>query len=361
MSETNKRKRAAVIALLAVLALSCCCLAWNALRGPRIFQSDSATWTPTPTRVILATPARVLTPVGAFTPGPTPDLSDFLRAYPRVDGSTSAQPLQLMAACVILKVEQNCIRAEEQDPAGYAQRTFYYQPPNAQAGIGINIRHSGTHESYVNLIEGAADLILVARGPSDYELLQAGEKGVNLEIRAVALDAFVFLVHTDNPIASLTLDQIRGIYSGKITDWDALGWTGKITPYQREDDSGSQELMKQIVMRDIPLIYMPDLIATKMTGPYLALNEDPSGIAYSVFYYANFMIQSPRVRMLGVNGVIPSTETIQAGTYPLVTEVYAVTRADAPPDSAAARLRDWLLTDEGQAAVAKSGYVPVRP
>lgn len=360
MNETRKLQRILWMTLLAALGLACCWLMWMTLHGARIFGAEPEPQTPMPTETIVATSACVLMPMGAYTPGPTPDLADFLRAYPRVDGSTSAQPLQFMAACVILQVEQNCI-IKENVGVSYSERYFSYQPPNEQTGIRIEFRHSGTHESYVNLIEGAADLILVARGPSDYELLQAGEKGVDLELRPVALDAFVFIVNTDNPISSLTFDQIRGIYSGKITDWGALGWAGKITPYQREDDSGSQELMKQVMMRDTPLINTPDLIAYKMTGPYIALNEDPSGIAYTVFYYANFILHSPAVKMLGVNGVLPSSQTIQNGTYPLVTEVYAVTRAGISPDSAAARLRDWLLTPAGQAAVAKSGYVPLRP
>jgi ABC-type phosphate transport system substrate-binding protein len=66
------------------------------------------------------------------------------------------------------------------------------------------------------------------------------------------------------------------------------------------------------------------------------------------------------VKLLGVNGVLPTPETIANGSYPLATEVYVVIRADAAVEDPARLLRDWLLTEEGQAIVAKSGYIPLK-
>ena len=72
------------------------------------------------------------------------------------------------------------------------------------------------------------------------------------------------------------------------------------------------------------------------------------------------MLPDENVKLLGVNGVLPTSETIASGTYPLVTGVYAVLRADLPPDSSAVLLRDWLFSEAGQAVVKESGYVPIR-
>lgn len=66
------------------------------------------------------------------------------------------------------------------------------------------------------------------------------------------------------------------------------------------------------------------------------------------------------VRLIGVGGVQPTSEAIASRAYPLVTEIYAVVRTDMPPTSTAVLLRDWLLTEEGQAVVAESGYVPIQ-
>ena len=66
------------------------------------------------------------------------------------------------------------------------------------------------------------------------------------------------------------------------------------------------------------------------------------------------------LKMCAVNGIAPSDDTIRNRTYPYVTDVYAVVRNNTPADSPAVRLRDWLLTPEGQAVVKESGYVPLQ-
>ena len=88
---------------------------------------------------------------------------------------------------------------------------------------------------------------------------------------------------------------------------------------------------------------------------------NPAGIGYSYHYYERFMSVVPEVATLAIDGVPAEPATIAAGRYPLITFVYLAHRADLRADSAAARLRDWLLTPAGQAVIAESGYVPLRP
>ena len=196
--------------------------------------------------------------------------------------------------------------------------------------------------------------------PSDDEIRQAGIKSVKLDIRPVALDAFVFLVHVDNPAQSLTLDQIRDIYTGKTTTWDELGGIGEINAYQRNPNSGSQELMDDLVMQGRQMVDAPDMIFPGMMGPINAISSDPQGVGYSVYFYASFMLPDENVRLLGIEGVVPTSESLANGDYSLATEVYAMVRADIPNDSTAVMLRDWLLTEGGQDTVEESGYVPIR-
>jgi phosphate transport system substrate-binding protein len=167
-------------------------------------------------------------------------------------------------------------------------------------------------------------------------------------------------VHKDNPVSSLTLEQIRRIYAGEITDWSELGGVGRINAYQRDRNSGSQELMEELVMKGTPMSDAPNMILPSMMGPINAIHDDPLGIGYSVFYYATFMLPDENIILLGVGGVVPTSETITSSSYPLVTEVYAVVRGDTPPDSSAVMLRDWFLTDAGRETVKESGYVPIR-
>ncbi len=164
-------------------------------------------------------------------------------------------------------------------------------------------------------------------------------------------------------MTGVTLDQVRDIYAGALTSWKTLGGADRpIVAYQRDATSGSQVEMEQLVMRGRPMREGPDIRVTMaMFGPFNAIRHNPAGIGYSYHYYERFMSVVPEVATLAIDGVSPEPATIAAGRYPLITFVYLAHRADLRADSAAARLRDWLLTPAGQAVIAESGYVPLRP
>jgi phosphate transport system substrate-binding protein len=329
---------------------------------------------------LLAITLLALTLISYLQPAPTAapvaDLSPIARDYPRVDGSTSTHPLQTLIACRILEVD--CQWTDE----WLFDRTRRYLPefclcdPSEPAVAILNIQHSGTHGSYVNLIAGRTDLILVARPPSQDELQLARQEHVILDVRPVALDAFVFLVNGANPVQNLPLEDVRAIYTGAVTRWSQLDDGGGATvdgtdgtdgtdgddaihPYLRNRNSGSQELMERLVMRGTPMIDAPDMILPSMIGPINAIGEDPLGIGYSVYYYATFMLPDERVKLLGIDGRAPTFDNLATRRYPLTTEVYVAVRAGTPRTHTAVRLRDWLLTAEGQATVQQSGYVPL--
>jgi phosphate transport system substrate-binding protein len=230
------------------------------------------------------------------------------------------------------------------------------------ARVAERTRHAGTHQSYERLAAGQAELALTAREPTPAERGAVRRGGAEIVVRPIARDAFVFLRHASNPVTDLNVDQIRDIYAGALTSWKALGGPDRpIVAYQRDATSGSQVEMEQLVMRGRPMREGPDLrITMAMFGPFNAIRHDPAGIGYSYHYYERFMAVVPEVATIAINGVRAEPATIAAGRYPLGTFVYLAHRADLPPASAAARLRDWLLSPAGQAVVAESGYVPLR-
>jgi ABC-type phosphate transport system substrate-binding protein len=174
-----------------------------------------------------------------------------------------------------------------------------------------------------------------------------------------------------NPVEDLPLATLRDVYAGKITTWKDTGVDvgdeqALIQAYQRERNSGSQELMESLVMQGTPMIDAPDMIVETMLGPFNAIGGhsltgggDTLGLGYSVYYYAAVMFAHQQVKMIAVDGVKPTSETIASRAYPLVAEVYVVTRQDAPAGSPAVQFRDWLLSHDGQRAVALSGYMPL--
>lgn len=287
---------------------------------------------------------------------PIIDLDRIAENYPTVDSSTSAYPLQMLIACTILDV--SCSWGTHM----FDETLFILPDLLSDDGVELlgMIPRSGTHGAYMSLIEGNADFILVAREPSDDEMDAAASNDIELDVRPVALDAFVFLVNVENPIDTLTIQQIMEIYSGSITAWsEFISFEGLIQAYQRNPNSGSQELMEKLVMKGVPMIDAPYMIMPTMIGPINAVSGDPLGIGYSVYYYATFMLPDENVKLIAIKGVIPSAENIADRSYPLTTEVYVVVRQDAPADSTAVMLRNWLLTSEGQRIVQESGYVPV--
>ena len=335
-------------------------------------QSLRSTVTALGTAALLAGVVFSCAAPGASTAAIPAMRSAIVARYPGVDGSTTTGPLARLLACDLLGVP--CVWSAP--ASANIERTYVPDPKAATSSQSASkitgIKFSTTHNAYVNLIEGKTDVLLEARLPSPDELAEASAKGVELETQAFALDAFVFLVNTNNATENMPLATLRDIYAGKITTWRGAGIelsdpAAQIPAYQREPNSGSQELMKQMVMGTTPMVNAPEMVVQTMVGPYNALGGDPVtgaggdrlGLGFSVYYYAAVMFSNPQVKMIGVDGVKPASATISSRAYPLAAEVYVVTRKDAAPGSPALMYRDWLLSPDGQRVVKLSGYVPV--
>lgn len=318
-------------------------------------------------------------------------------SYPRLDGSTSTMPLGVVLACRLLDVpyawmypdirgrpwrtgrhldrfefdEMVPYRWESQDvELELAEMQPLARPEGARCQRlaplinSVLAKHGSTHAGWVALIEGRCDLNLSARAPSASELQLAKEKGVPLRWEPIARDAFVMLVHSSNPVRSLTREQVRGIYEEHLIAWPLVGGgEGRISAYRRQRDSGSRELFDELVLQGGPSPdqeHHADLYGSMMGHPYSELTRDRGGIGYSIWYYERFMAGSPYTRALAIDGVEPTAANIASGAYPWSTQVFAAWRGGEADDAPAMRLKRWLLSPEGQAVVRESGYVPVR-
>lgn len=334
--------------------------------------------------------------------------------YPRIDGSTSTQPLNVILAARVLGVPYDWSYAEptgrywgnapsipgdlfvggmkggfgrgwsyedaeSMDLSIVASRAFAKPRDPAdlrqqRTAVIINSLlavNNTTHAAYVNVIEGKCDLNLTARPPSASEAKLAKDKGVELKLVPIARDALVFIVNHKNPVTGLSSDQLRAIYLEKTTRWKDVGGVppkegeDKILALWRERDSGSRELFEEHLMKgqllpDPPEKHRPMLMSSGMGGPFSRLTSAENGLAYSVYYYEHFMSLSPYTKTIAIDGVEPTAETIASGKYPFVSQVYAVRRANQPADSPAMKMLAWLLSPEGQTVVRESGYIPVK-
>lgn len=237
-----------------------------------------------------------------------------------------------------------------------------YEAVSASAG-DITVYPASSPKAYGDLLRGGshrgADVIL-ALAPSDEDRVKAAENGVDYELTPIAKDAFVFIVPITNPIESLTSEQIRGIYSGKITSWRELGvdLDAKLLPYQRNKGSGSQTALERL-MGETPIMEPLKEDKLRGMGGIISATADyrnyPGALGFTFRYYANALVKDKKVKLLKIDGVEPSVENIRSGRYPFVETAYAITVH--PREGNVRRFIDFLVSPVGQSLVEKTGYV----
>ena len=212
------------------------------------------------------------------------------------------------------------------------------------------------------LYDTTTRMLLVYEAP-DYIKEELQEVNVQLEQKPVGVDALVFIVNEDNPVQALSQQQLRDIYAGKITNWkDVGGKDQQIVAFQRSEDSGSQTLFKKLLIQGGELMDPPTELAPAAMGELVDsiadYNNSANAIGFSVYYYIDQMYTKPGLRLLAVDDVAPSNETLADGSYPLCNDFYAVIHPDSAADSPERQLYDWLDTADGIACIRKAGYVP---
>ena len=220
-------------------------------------------------------------------------------------------------------------------------------------------QYNNTVGGYEELAQKKTD-IFIGAAPSKEQIAYAEENGTAFEYTQIGYEAFVFFVHKDNPIESLTLEQIKGIYSGEITNWSEVGGNDeKIVPFQRNEGSGSQSMLIRL-MGDTPIIE-PDTQTT--VGGMGGIIEEvadyknkSTSIGFSFRYYVEGIIKNPDIKMIAVDGVVPNKENIRDNSYPIVAPVYAVTY-EGNSNENVHKLIDWILSEEGQYIIEETGYV----
>ena len=273
------------------------------------------------------------------------------REMPVIDGSTSTYP--------------------------YTQGVYSVLFTNGTAHPQFPKSHSKSFASYERLIRGEADVLFAAtKASAELESL-AAEQGVELQYIPIAYDAMVFFTNLENPVNSLTRQQIQDIYvRNAYSSWDQVGGPeAKLLPYCRNTDSGSHALMERYFLEDGKLSLAPEILqgnvsvamSSALTDVASALSLDPPAyaIGYSVYaYYGSYEemmtdVTPNKLKLLAVDGVLPTAESIADGTYPLADYNYLVLRSDEPKDSPARRLAEFMVSDAGQQAVAGSGFLPL--
>lgn len=256
---------------------------------------------------------------------------------PRMDGSTSLVPLGQAVAAVLLG--------------------------ESREDVSDLISFNRTSQSFRSLMYGSADILLSAE-PAQSIFDEMEETGFEYEMVKIASDALVFVVNSENPIDSLTTDQIRDIYTGNITNWSQVGGSDvPIIAFQRNNEAGSQAAMEKYVMAGTEMSEPPsEYVIGDMMGLMEAVRSfdgSEGAIGYSVYYYANDMKMADGLKIIAVDGVEPAPGAIRELTYPHVLPIFTVIAKSAPEGSAGRMVFNWLQSEDGQRLINSQNYVSV--
>ena len=282
--------------------------------------------------------------------------------YPSIDGSAVALPMAAEFARQILgfsdKSADEFVKFSSTDQA---YENLITKTPNnftydmrLRGDFALPWRFTYLDETH------PVDLIIVA-GQSAKGLEFAAQHGITLVQKAVCFDAFVFITHSENPVDSLTVEQVRGIYSGAINNWNEVsGNDAPIVAYQREEGSVSQTGMIDLVMKDLQLV-PPEVVGVSFGSRRIEAvaeyKNDIASIGYTYKYYIDNLYKNEDIKILMIDGIPADEENIRTGAYPFSTCYYGIIRSE-DENATGGKFLDWILSDEGQACIEQAGYIP---
>jgi phosphate transport system substrate-binding protein len=224
-------------------------------------------------------------------------------------------------------------------------------------GVKVQVTGGGSGTGLSALINGTTDIATSSRPIKDAEVekLRARHSTAGTEI-AVAKDGVTFYVNEKNGVSALTMDQLKKIYVGDLTNWkDVGGADAPIVLYSRESSSGTYVFVKD------NLLGGDDYAASAQTLPGTAavvnaVAKEKNGIGYGGAAYAKG-IKELKIKV-GANEFEPSADNVKSGKYPLSRDLFFYLRTKPSGDAKA--FVDFCLSADGQKLVAKVGYFPLK-
>ena len=203
------------------------------------------------------------------------------------------------------------------------------------------LQYHNTRGAFKGIVDKTVDIAICA-SPNKEQIQYGLDNGVELELTPIGREAFVFIVNNNNPVDNLTMQQLKDIYQGKITNWKDVGGSNRpINVIQRNKGSGSQTALEKLVGSDIK---------SNFFGPLGA------SIGFSFRYYVEELTTHGHIKMLSLNGVYPNKNNVQNESYPIVSNFYAVTRKDETNPNVK-KVLDFILSNTGQEIIEETGYV----
>lgn len=226
----------------------------------------------------------------------------------------------------------------------------------ANPGVMISVKGGGSGTGIAALINGTVDFADASREMKQEEIDQAKAAGVDPVETVVAKDGISVIVNPANGVTDLTIEQLGKIYRGEITNWKEVGGADKnIVLLSRDSSSGTYEYFKEAVVgKDKEYAKEAKLLASNQAIVDEVKGND-AAIGYVGIGYAENA--GTEIKIVDVEGVKASIETVLDGTYPLGRDLYMY--SNGAPTGVMKAYVDWILGTDGQAVVTDQGFVPV--
>lgn len=213
--------------------------------------------------------------------------------------------------------------------------------------VKINVQGGGSSVGIKSAQDGTADI-----GTSSKELKPDEKKGLTEYL--IGKDGIAIIVNSKNTVSDLSQDQVKDIFSGKITNWKEVGGPdAKITVITREDGSGTRKAFEEIVMGKKTKIKKDAIVESSTEAVKQAVKQDANAIGF--ISLANL---DETVKALKIDGVAPSEQTVADGSYKIQRPFLFLVKGSA--QGAVKDFIDWVLSPEGQAIVKSEKVVPAK-
>ena len=217
-------------------------------------------------------------------------------------------------------------------------------------GIRIDVQGGGSSVGVKAAGQGTSDIGMASREIKDSEIAEFP----NLKIFVIARDGIAIVAHPDTPVSDLSIEQVRDIFSGKITNWKDLGGEDQnIIIISREEGSGTRSAFEEMVMGEDALIAATAILQPSNGSIRTTISTTPYSIGYLSFGYLD-----ETVKTVSIGGVAPTEPNAANGSYPIVRPLNMLTNGE--PAGAVKAFLDFILSEAGQKLVAEDGYIPVK-
>lgn len=220
----------------------------------------------------------------------------------------------------------------------------------ANPGVEITVQGGGSSVGVKSAAEATADIGMASREVKQEELTEFPQ----LSVHVIARDGIAVVAHSEVPLSSLSLEQVRAIFSGEINNWNQVGGPDQvIIVVSREEGSGTRDAFQELVMGKEALISENAILQSSNGSVRTTVSTTPFAIAYLSFGYLD-----NSVKVFAVDGVEASEANVANGSYPVVRPLNMLTNGE--PQGAVKAFLDFILSDAGQALVVAEGYLSVK-